>query len=164
MDELDKVIYYVDGLKRSTRTEVIYQAPQTLQAAIERATLYDTAIFGIPIPRNNNDNFHQDDDRFSRTQYNNAGGIESMDLSLIGMNKRLIIRRTNTLTIIIMITVIKEIIKVIIQSRIKELRLTVSTVENLDILQRIVLAKENKIHNAQKLKMIQQFLTIELNC
>jgi hypothetical protein len=46
MGELDKVQYFVDGLKLRTKVEVNYRAPNNLDDAIEIAITYDTAMFG----------------------------------------------------------------------------------------------------------------------
>lgn len=46
MNEMDQVIQYTEGLKSSTRTEVAYNAPATLEDAINRATRFDRAMWG----------------------------------------------------------------------------------------------------------------------
>jgi len=51
MGELDKAIYYMDGLKNATRMEVSYRAPTTLATAIEHAIKYDTAMYGLGKPK-----------------------------------------------------------------------------------------------------------------
>jgi len=45
MDEMDKVMHFVNGLKMATQVEVNYNMPQTLKMAIEIAIRYDTARF-----------------------------------------------------------------------------------------------------------------------
>ena len=44
MGPLDQVMQYIEGLKLSTRAEVTYQAPDTLENAIATAIQYDAAI------------------------------------------------------------------------------------------------------------------------
>src|SRR6185369_8036292 len=53
MGELDKVMYYVDGLKSATKMEVSYQAPETLENAVAYAVKFDTAMFGLGKPIGN---------------------------------------------------------------------------------------------------------------
>ena len=47
MKELDKVSYFIDGLKSATKMEVNYQAPATFEDAWKLAIRYDTAMFGL---------------------------------------------------------------------------------------------------------------------
>ena len=54
MEELDKVAYFIDGLKQATKMEVNYQAPETLEDAWKLAIRYDTAMFGLGRPKNGN--------------------------------------------------------------------------------------------------------------
>ena len=54
MEELDKVAYFVDGLKPATRMEVNYQSPETLDDAWKLALRYDTAMFGLGRPQSGN--------------------------------------------------------------------------------------------------------------
>jgi hypothetical protein len=54
MEELDKVSYFIDGLKAATRMEVNYQAPETLDDAWKLAIHYDTAMFGLGRPKSGN--------------------------------------------------------------------------------------------------------------
>ena len=70
MGELDQVTYYIEGLKPSTKMEVAYQAPDTLERAIARAIQYDTAMFGMGRPFSNN-NQHTKSSHSRRTQRNN---------------------------------------------------------------------------------------------
>jgi len=51
MNELDKVSYFVDGLKDATRREVAYQAPETFDDAWKLAIRYDIAMFGLGKPK-----------------------------------------------------------------------------------------------------------------
>jgi hypothetical protein len=46
MGEQDKIAYFIDGLKPSTKMEVSYRAPQTFEEAWKSAIQYDTAMFG----------------------------------------------------------------------------------------------------------------------
>ena len=46
MGDLDQVMFFIEGLKQATRTEVNYRVPQNLEEAIEVAINYDTARFG----------------------------------------------------------------------------------------------------------------------
>jgi hypothetical protein len=46
MGELDKVQYFVDGLKQRTKIEVNYRAPELLEDAISIAITYDSAMYG----------------------------------------------------------------------------------------------------------------------
>src|SRR5437868_1444130 len=46
MAELDKVTYFVEGLKHATKTEVNYRAPANFEDAWKLAINYDTAMFG----------------------------------------------------------------------------------------------------------------------
>jgi len=46
MAELDKVTYFVEGLKHSTKMEVNYRAPANFENTWKLAINYDTAIFG----------------------------------------------------------------------------------------------------------------------
>src|SRR5688572_14502481 len=46
MDEMDKVMHFVNGLKLATQVKVNYNMPWTLEMAIEIAIRYDTARFG----------------------------------------------------------------------------------------------------------------------
>src|SRR5205085_4703365 len=46
MAELDKVTYFVEGLKHSTKMEVNYRAPANFEDAWKLAINYDTAMFG----------------------------------------------------------------------------------------------------------------------
>jgi hypothetical protein len=50
MNELDKVSYFVDGLRSATKMEVSYQAPETFEDAWKLAIRYDTAMFGMSRP------------------------------------------------------------------------------------------------------------------
>src|SRR5581483_5053808 len=50
MHQLDRVAYFVEGLKPATRMEVSYKSPETLDDAIETASRYDTAMFGLGRP------------------------------------------------------------------------------------------------------------------
>ena len=52
MEELDKVFYFIDGLKAATKMEVNYQAPETFEDAWKLAIRYDTAMFGLGKPGN----------------------------------------------------------------------------------------------------------------
>jgi Retrotransposon gag protein. len=52
MEELDKVSYFIDGLKAATKMEVNYQAPETFEDAWKLAIHYDTAMFGLGKPGN----------------------------------------------------------------------------------------------------------------
>ena len=54
MEELDKVAYFIDGLKPATKMEVNYQAPETLENAWKLAIRYDTAMFGLGRPKPGN--------------------------------------------------------------------------------------------------------------
>jgi hypothetical protein len=54
MEELDKVAYFIDGLKPATKMEVNYQAPETLDNAWKLAIRYDTAMFGLGKPQYRN--------------------------------------------------------------------------------------------------------------
>ena len=47
MDEMDKVMHFVDELKLATQVEVNYNMPQTLKMAIEIAIRYNMARFGL---------------------------------------------------------------------------------------------------------------------
>jgi retrotransposon gag protein len=53
MNELDKVSYFLDGLKDATRREVAYQAPETFEDAWKLAIRYDIAMFGLGKPKGN---------------------------------------------------------------------------------------------------------------
>ena len=44
--ELNKVMYFIDGLKQATKVEVNYKAPNNLEEAITAAITYNTAKFG----------------------------------------------------------------------------------------------------------------------
>src|SRR6185369_149476 len=46
MAEIDKVTYFLEGLKPATRMEVAYQAPDTFENAWALAIRFDTAMFG----------------------------------------------------------------------------------------------------------------------
>ena len=48
MNEDDKVHYFIKGLKPAVKSELIYQAPSTLQDAAEIAIKYDRAHFNAP--------------------------------------------------------------------------------------------------------------------
>ena len=52
MGELDKVIYFIDGLKPATKMKVSYQAPEILEDAWKLTICYDTAMFGTGRPIN----------------------------------------------------------------------------------------------------------------
>ena len=43
MGPLDQVMHFVDGLKYTTKAEVNYQGPETLEEAIDIAIAFDTA-------------------------------------------------------------------------------------------------------------------------
>jgi hypothetical protein len=47
MAELDKVTYFVEGLKPATKMEINYRAPATFEEAWKLAIRYDSAMFGI---------------------------------------------------------------------------------------------------------------------
>ena len=47
MEELDKVSYFIDGLKAATKMEVNYQAPETFEDTWKLAIHYNTAMFGL---------------------------------------------------------------------------------------------------------------------
>ena len=47
MEELDKISYFIDGLKAATKMEVNHQAPETFEDAWKLAIHYDTAMFGL---------------------------------------------------------------------------------------------------------------------
>ena len=51
MNELDKVSYFIDGLKGATCKEVAYQAPDTFEEAWKLAIRFDTAMFGLGKPK-----------------------------------------------------------------------------------------------------------------
>ncbi len=57
MSELDRVAYFIEGLKQHTKAKVNYKAPSTLEEAIQIAVNYDTAMFRDPVmkyqPRSN---------------------------------------------------------------------------------------------------------------
>lgn len=67
MEELNKVGYYVDGLKQQTHAELIYKPPQTLAEAVTAATNYDATIFGIARSKPNQSNQNQNRYVHSRT-------------------------------------------------------------------------------------------------
>ncbi|CAG8661943.1 13719_t:CDS:2, partial [Racocetra fulgida] len=46
MHEADKILYFTEGLKPSTKAEVSYRAPEKLDDAIKLATTYNVAIYG----------------------------------------------------------------------------------------------------------------------
>ena len=52
MSELDKVIYFINGLKPTTKMKVSYQVPKTLEDAWKLAIRYDTIMFGTDRPIN----------------------------------------------------------------------------------------------------------------
>src|SRR5436305_7349521 len=52
MEELDKVFYFIDGLKAATKMEVNYQALETFEDTWKLAIRYDTAMFGLGKPGN----------------------------------------------------------------------------------------------------------------
>src|SRR5262245_46629360 len=45
MDEIDKVTYFIEGLKPATKMEVAYQAPDYFEDAWTLAIKFDTAMF-----------------------------------------------------------------------------------------------------------------------
>jgi hypothetical protein len=51
MGDLDQVAHYLDGLKPDTQKELAYQAPQTLEAAINLAVRYDSAMWSFENPQ-----------------------------------------------------------------------------------------------------------------
>jgi len=86
MGDLDQVAHYLDGLKPDTRKELAYQAPQSLEAAINLAVRYDSAMWGFGKPMNSN--------KSRTTSYNRPpppsrddGGPRPMDLDYIGESK-----------------------------------------------------------------------------
>jgi len=62
INELDKVSYFVDGLKGATQKEVAYQAPVTFEEAWKLAIRFDVAMFGLGKPTG----YHQDNYTLSR--------------------------------------------------------------------------------------------------
>ena len=70
MGEQDKIAYFIDGLKPSTKMEVNYKAPQDFEEAWKAAIQYDTAMFGHGRPvaegysyQNSYQNAHQNSQR-----------------------------------------------------------------------------------------------------
>ena len=57
MNELDKVSYFMDGLKMSTQREVAYQAPETFEDAWKLAIRFNTAMFGLGKPKGDQQGF-----------------------------------------------------------------------------------------------------------
>ena len=53
MNELDKVSYFVDGLKATTRMEIAYRSPENFEDAWKMAISYDTAMYGFGKPKEN---------------------------------------------------------------------------------------------------------------
>lgn len=114
MGELDKVTYYIDGLKPATKMEVAYQAPDTLERAINRAIQYDTAMFGIGRPstnnsrhtkfsnsgrvqRNNNYNNHNSSNHNNNYNNNDSGKFTPMELDQAETSRRNFYNNTNTI-------------------------------------------------------------------
>jgi hypothetical protein len=50
MADLDKVTYFIEGLKPATKMEVNYQSPANFEDAWKLAIRYDTAMFGLGKP------------------------------------------------------------------------------------------------------------------
>ncbi|CAG8803879.1 15284_t:CDS:1, partial [Racocetra fulgida] len=80
MNEIDKVTYFIKGFKPATRTEVVYQAPATLEEAWVLAIWFDTAMFGIGRPSTNKPQQHY----IQRTGKRGGGGPTSMELDYAG--------------------------------------------------------------------------------
>jgi len=90
MHDLDQVSYFIDGLKSNIKMEIKYRNPDSLNNAIDIATRYDTALWGINKGNNfnssrhnkgssnfnNNNNYNNS----GRNRYNNNSGPEPMDL------------------------------------------------------------------------------------
>jgi len=50
MGELDRITYFIEGLRTETKREINYQAPKNLEAAIAGAVTFDSAMFGVNSP------------------------------------------------------------------------------------------------------------------
>ena len=84
MNELDKVSYFVDGLKGATRMEIAYQSPENFEEAWKLAIRFDTAMFGLGKPKTNYQGFstfqggkHQQSSR--KGNYNNHSTPMELD-------------------------------------------------------------------------------------
>src|SRR5438132_165356 len=87
MRALDQVANYIEGLKPATWMEVAYQAPDTLDVAVQHAIKYDTAMFGLgrPFARGNKPSHKSYP---SKTPTNNSGaGLMEIDQAEAARNK-----------------------------------------------------------------------------
>src|SRR6266511_1768300 len=84
MAEIDKVTYFLEGLKPATRMEVAYQSPDTFENAWALAIRFDTAMFGPS--RFNPNKSQQSQHRFtSKTQKPNFNsGPIPMEIDYVG--------------------------------------------------------------------------------
>jgi len=88
MGDMDQVTNYLRGLKPSTRTELSYRAPVTLEEAIGIATRFDTAMWGFSKPSNNNKSRSSNyNNNYNRSTPKDDGGPMPMDLSYLGEGK-----------------------------------------------------------------------------
>src|SRR5437763_5618307 len=78
MNEIDKVTYFVEGLKPATRMEVAYQAPNTFDEAWALAIRFDTAMFGTNRPFSNK--LQHQNQRFTPQPQKGNRGPEPMEL------------------------------------------------------------------------------------
>src|SRR5215213_2249375 len=81
MNEIDKVTYFIEGLKPATRMEVAYQSPNTFDEAWALAIRYDTAMFGNNRPFKPQQSQHQ---RFTPRPQKGNGGPVPMELDYAG--------------------------------------------------------------------------------
>jgi len=96
MHDLDQVSYFIDGLKSNIKMEIKYRNPDSLNNAIDIATRYNTALWGINKGNNFNSsrhnkgssNFNNNNNynNCSRNRYNNNSGPELMDLDSMKTN------------------------------------------------------------------------------
>ena len=62
INELDKVSYFVDGLKGTIQRKIVYQVPVTFEEAWKLVIKFDIAMFGLGKPTG----YHQDNYTLSR--------------------------------------------------------------------------------------------------
>ena len=75
MGEQDKIAYFIDGLKPSTKMEVNYRAPQTFEDAWKAAIQYDTAMYGHGRPIMESHSYQNTYQNFQR-KYNKPTPME----------------------------------------------------------------------------------------
>jgi hypothetical protein len=85
MSEMDRITYFIEGLKGQTKAKVNYKAPATLEEAIHIAVTYDTAMFDRPSRMETKPNMRRDNNQYKN--YSESTNTTYMDLSVLDTRK-----------------------------------------------------------------------------